>query len=460
MFKTPNAPLTLILALAALGVSDSACAEAIAKLRDVAGVVSLQSTAGKLRLGYEGAALEKGDVVVTEKDSSALLLFTDKSQVVLRPGTRLTVTQYQFNATQPEADSMVMKLLRGGLRTVTGLIGKRGNQDAYRLQGGTATIGIRGTDFTARLCEGDCLREQKQASRVADSNAGIIGRVGVLEGPLSATSAKGVERSLGISSPVFEGDRLEMGNRGYATVVMRDGSRVLINQGSRLVLSQFRYQPRQADQGNMLVDLLRGNFRIVTGLLAKARPDHVRFNTATATIGIRGTAFDVVCAGADAAASNAEAMPLGQDCNKAVFVAMREGRTELRNAAEGSTALPVEKGQAAWVEASASAPALLPTPRFIERSALPLPEKQPIDEGSLFGQNADASVPGLYVEVNEGRVVLRQEEKGVELARGESALAGTGAGAIPQRLPTVPLFLDHDPALGTFKLAPQQCGVN
>jgi hypothetical protein len=42
-----------------------------------------------------------------------------------------------------------MSLLKGGLRAVTGLVGKRGNLDAYRVTTTTATIGIRGTDFTA-----------------------------------------------------------------------------------------------------------------------------------------------------------------------------------------------------------------------------------------------------------------------------------------------------------------------
>jgi hypothetical protein len=37
---------------------------------------------------------------------------------------------------------------------LTGLIGKRGNQEAYRLQTATATIGIRGTQFIAELVPG------------------------------------------------------------------------------------------------------------------------------------------------------------------------------------------------------------------------------------------------------------------------------------------------------------------
>ena len=40
----------------------------------------------------------------------------------------------------------------GGLRAVTGLVGKRGDSDAYKLTMPTATIGIRGTTFGADDC--------------------------------------------------------------------------------------------------------------------------------------------------------------------------------------------------------------------------------------------------------------------------------------------------------------------
>jgi hypothetical protein len=39
---------------------------------------------------------------------------------------------------------------------VTGLVGKRGNRDAYKLTTTTATIGIRGTQFDLRVCQANC----------------------------------------------------------------------------------------------------------------------------------------------------------------------------------------------------------------------------------------------------------------------------------------------------------------
>src|SRR5690606_28908415 len=46
----------------------------------------------------------------------------------------------------------VFRLVKGALRTVTGFIG-RSNRDAYKVNTATATIGIRGTEYTARLTD-------------------------------------------------------------------------------------------------------------------------------------------------------------------------------------------------------------------------------------------------------------------------------------------------------------------
>jgi len=47
-------------------------------------------------------------------------------------------------------------LLRGGLRTVTGAIG-RNDPENVEVRTPVATLGIRGTDFEVRMCAGDCL---------------------------------------------------------------------------------------------------------------------------------------------------------------------------------------------------------------------------------------------------------------------------------------------------------------
>ena len=130
----------LMLPLAALGAGT---------VSNLSGTLSAQRADGSVVLLSEKSQVKEGDVITTERDSYALIRFPDGGQVTLRPRTQVKLDQFQFDKDKPAADGFVMSLLRGGLRTVTGLVGKRGNRDAFRMSTTTATIGIRGTDFTA-----------------------------------------------------------------------------------------------------------------------------------------------------------------------------------------------------------------------------------------------------------------------------------------------------------------------
>lgn len=125
------------------------CAFAQGTVQFLSGTLSVQRADGSVRLLSEKSDIKVGDVVSSEKDSYAQLRFTDGGQVTLRPNTQVKVESYAYNETQPQSDNFAMALLKGGLRAVTGLVGKRGNRDAYRMQTATATVGIRGTDYVA-----------------------------------------------------------------------------------------------------------------------------------------------------------------------------------------------------------------------------------------------------------------------------------------------------------------------
>ena len=129
---------------------------ATATVTNMNGTVSAQKVDGSVRVLSQKSEVDVGDVLTTEKNSFARLKFTDGGEITLRPGTVVTIDAYSFEENKPEQDSFVFGLLKGGFRTITGLIGKRGNRDAYRANSPTATIGIRGTDYGSLLCKADC----------------------------------------------------------------------------------------------------------------------------------------------------------------------------------------------------------------------------------------------------------------------------------------------------------------
>jgi hypothetical protein len=67
----------------------------------------------------------------------------------LQPHTEFKIEDFRFHGTQDGSETIVMHLLKGGLRTITGLIG-HANRQNYKLHTHAATIGIRGTEFSVR----------------------------------------------------------------------------------------------------------------------------------------------------------------------------------------------------------------------------------------------------------------------------------------------------------------------
>lgn len=120
------------------------------------GEVSVQKKDGTIQPGTAGMKVGEGDVMITGANGYGRLEMTDGGEMVLRPNSQLKVERYRFNANKPADDSFVFSMLKGGLRTVTGLIGHRGNKDAYELKTQTATFGIRGTQFDLRVCQASC----------------------------------------------------------------------------------------------------------------------------------------------------------------------------------------------------------------------------------------------------------------------------------------------------------------
>ena len=102
-----------------------------------------------------GAMIQDKDLLRTGAASNLQVRFTDESIVSLKENSELRIDDFRFSGKEDGSERGFLSLLKGGLRTVTGLVG-RANHANYRLSTTTATIGIRGTDYAATLCQGDC----------------------------------------------------------------------------------------------------------------------------------------------------------------------------------------------------------------------------------------------------------------------------------------------------------------
>jgi hypothetical protein len=130
----------------------------------VTGHVSAATPSGEIRDIVKGGPVYEGEVIITSSSSYVNIAFSDGGRVLLRPESRFQIERYQYAgatttaqaANQPvRQESAFFRLLKGGFRAVSGLIGHTRRED-YAVQTPVATIGIRGTDYEVRLCNGDC----------------------------------------------------------------------------------------------------------------------------------------------------------------------------------------------------------------------------------------------------------------------------------------------------------------
>lgn len=146
--------LRYLIALVWLLAAASAWADGI--LTHMSGPVSIRKVDGSVQTGRSGLSFMVSDTVITGSGGFVRMEMSDGSELVLRPDSQLKVESYAFTEAKPMEDNFVFSMLKGGLRTVTGLIGKRGNRDAYEVRTATATIGIRGTQYDMRVCQANC----------------------------------------------------------------------------------------------------------------------------------------------------------------------------------------------------------------------------------------------------------------------------------------------------------------
>lgn len=142
----------LIAAILLMLATVSQAAEVAGNVGYMSGRLMAQRADGTIKVMGPKSEVLAGDTLVTAKDSYVQVQMKDGGKMTLRPNSTLKIEEFRFNKQEPKSDNAVFRLLKGGFRTVTGLIGKRGDPDAYKVRASAATIGIRGTDFSTRLC--------------------------------------------------------------------------------------------------------------------------------------------------------------------------------------------------------------------------------------------------------------------------------------------------------------------
>lgn len=367
-------------------------ADRIASVEYSKGAVSAVDPEGNPRLLGRGSDLFTGDLIATASQSFAIVKFEDGTMMTLRPDTEFRVDNFQ-----PEKGSgqALFKLLKGGFRVLTGFISKSSN-GVFRVDTPVATIGVRGTEFDARLCSSEACADGGQADSADIANAVAViaqmrGTVAIVRGDTEQPAIVGTGFATGTS--------VKTTASSWALLVFRDGSRVTVEPNSLFEIQRFNYDPQQARENSFIVRLVSGGLRVLTGAIAGLNPAAYRVETASSNIGVRGSGFDLT-------AGTSVAVSVWDDCV---------------DFSSATGTLPVCADQQAVQDAPDTVPQLSDTvPSALRGMSGPRPDQVDVEPQQQLLASAE---PRLYVSVTEGRVDLANEGSSVVLGPSQNAVA-------------------------------------
>lgn len=184
--------LAALFALSGVLFAGSALAQVAGRVLAAAGEVSIVRD-GRQVPARPGTEVRSGDVLRTAAGSNAQVRLEDSALLALRQNTDFKIEEFKFAGKEDGSERAFFRLLKGGFRTVSGLIGKL-NQDNYGVTTDTATVGIRGTHYNLLLCKGDC----------GEAKDGLYG--GVLDGRIAVNNESRLERQFGVGEYFFVAD--------------------------------------------------------------------------------------------------------------------------------------------------------------------------------------------------------------------------------------------------------------
>lgn len=174
--------------------------------------------------------------------------------------------------------------------------------------------------------------------------ADTAGRVVSVTGQVQATGADGQTRAVRKNDMVNAGDTLST-HDGRAQIHFRDGGVIALKPRTQFRIDEYRYSGSEDGSERSFFSLLKGGFRAISGAIGHKNRDAYRVQTAVATIGIRGTAYE-----GDLCNNDCEGRENG------LHETTDDGTTHLSNRA-GS--LDVPAGKSAYVKDANTAPVLV-----------------------------------------------------------------------------------------------------
>jgi hypothetical protein len=232
---------------------------------------------------------------------------------------------------------------------------------------------------------------------------------------------------------------------------------------------QYDYQ-QTGKKDKILFKLAAGGMRALTGSIGKKDHDAYAVNTPVATIGIRGTEYDLQCNGSCIEESNIENNGLIDDDTSGMISYVQQGTIAQTNASGEHL---VNQGQISFINNLNAQPiqlAQIPVQLIEKMNSAPRPSTAPNPE-KLFDKSAESTKAGTYATVNKGSAKLEMNEKtssldqekslkGTKLSSGESSFSGESSDSVAKLEETPHVIAQDNENVASDIKAAQNSGAN
>jgi hypothetical protein len=140
--------LVFISCTALLGFAGPGFANESGIVKTVRGQVLIERGSSKLEAKV-GDPVQERDRLIVQSNSSAGISMSDETLLGIGPNSTMVIDRYSYDPVTRDG-KVETSILKGTLRYVTGLIGKK-NPQAIKVMTDNATIGIRGTEFIVEV---------------------------------------------------------------------------------------------------------------------------------------------------------------------------------------------------------------------------------------------------------------------------------------------------------------------
>ena len=198
------------------------------------------------------------------------------------------------------------------------------------------------------------------------------GRILFARGTVSIVDANDSARGGSVGSVFYEGDRVVTGNKSIVQLRLSDGALTALRSNSDYQIQRQRFdEPAQVyEQAGRLV---AGWMRSVTGAIGAKYPGNVQQGTSVATIGIRGTTYQIIHV-------PPEGLPEFPNLQAGSYIYLEDGQIEVSNEAGRRIISP---GQVVRITSTKVAPELMPD--LVELFQSQLLSSLEIDDREGFG---------------------------------------------------------------------------